>query len=157
MKKRKLYIAEHENGIFRNSEADSFTIHTEKLSGKNQKMVEISIPTQKPTGDIILIFRDPDTDFELTIPIKHINKLRIDRDDEITITWSVDDFEQRATELEEDAETIFPLYDRTKFLPALKAMLHKHDYNIGIAWSEVEYYLNTMCLLPLPETEPIQP
>lgn len=157
MKKRKIYIAEHENGTYRNSEADQFILHTERLFSKNQKMVEITLPEGKAVSEIMITLKDADTGFELSFPMKNINRLRYDDDDQITITWSVEDFEDRAAEIEKENEVEIPMYDRTKFRKALRHMFEHHDCNTGITWGDVDYCLDAFCRLPLPETEPMQP
>lgn len=68
------------------------------------------------------------------------------------IEWSIEDFEQRAKELENantdfetDEQVYIPEYDRSKFEQALLDMIHKHDRNLGITWNTIDYYLDEWC------------
>jgi len=80
----------------------------------------------------------------------------------ISLNWSIDDFETRALELEEEADKNyepdydskdelinkpFPIYNRTKFPNALYQMQHHHDCNNGITWDTIDFYLHLLCLL----------
>jgi hypothetical protein len=61
------------------------------------------------------------------------------------ISWCVKDFEQKASEIEENAGK--KIFDRSKFLDALSEMIAKHDCNFGISWDTVECYLYENCKL----------
>lgn len=60
------------------------------------------------------------------------------------ISWSVEDFRQRAEEVEgKDWEKV---YDPEKFGYALKKMFINHDANIGVSWDVIDVYLDEYCL-----------
>lgn len=60
------------------------------------------------------------------------------------IAWSVEDFIQRAEEIEgEDWEKV---YDPERFSYALKRMFKNHDANMGISWDAIDQYLDAYCL-----------
>lgn len=59
------------------------------------------------------------------------------------IIWGVADFMSKANDLK--GEDWNKYYDESKFVTALKEMVHRHDANIGITWDTVEYYLNQNC------------
>ena len=65
--------------------------------------------------------------------------------DSMAAWWCVDDFEQRAKEL----EGLFQkkLYDRNKFKQALQAMMGRHDCNLGISWDTLDAYLDEYCFI----------
>jgi hypothetical protein len=70
--------------------------------------------------------------------------------DTITITWSIEDFESKAVENEENEQEEGQderpiLYDRSKFSLALKKMENFYDCNNGITWESVDWYLNEYC------------
>ena len=59
------------------------------------------------------------------------------------VVWSVDDFESRAIQLEDDNwEQVF---DKELFHDALESMIKNHDANIGINWDTIDYYLWNKC------------
>lgn len=60
-----------------------------------------------------------------------------------SIHWGINDFESRANHLEELHECI--IYDRTKFKKALKSMINKHNQNVGISISTIDFWLNSFC------------
>lgn len=65
-----------------------------------------------------------------------------------SISWDIDDFEQRAVELEDEEKDLADnetLYDRSKFQGALELMISRHDCNVGISWDIVDDYLNNYC------------
>jgi hypothetical protein len=69
-----------------------------------------------------------------------------------SIKWSVEDFESRANELEEfyienDPNTVLPIYERAVFEDELESMIQHHDCNLGITWDTIDYYLDTYCKL----------
>lgn len=59
-----------------------------------------------------------------------------------SISWSVEDFVNKAEGIEEDWREI---YDEEKFSDALDNMIEHHDANEGIGWSTVQYYLDEFC------------
>lgn len=61
-----------------------------------------------------------------------------------SITWSVEDFEDRAEE--KKGENWRDFYDETKFEDALESMIHHHDAEYGITWDSIDYYLDEMCI-----------
>jgi hypothetical protein len=82
----------------------------------------------------------------------------------IHISWGIEDFEQRAGELEleraedidylegeeyegEGGETPPQIYDRSKFSDALCQMKHHHDCCYGITWETIDYILDSYCLI----------
>ncbi|HAH22480.1 MAG TPA: hypothetical protein DCL77_01720 [Prolixibacteraceae bacterium] len=62
---------------------------------------------------------------------------------QMSIVWSVDDFEQRAIVHEGYMSPAF--YDRNKFSIALHEMCKDHDATIGITWDTIDYYLDKHC------------
>ena len=65
-----------------------------------------------------------------------------------SVTWGVEDFEQRAMEncdCEENNETWKETYDEGKFKKALSEMIRQHDCNNGITWDTINYYLDEYC------------
>lgn len=91
--------------------------------------------------------------------IDNISDIHIDNDDEISITWCLDDFEQQAIVFEEREQTEKELaekpilYNREKFSEALSDMKRHHDANFGISWDTVDYYLNEHCLIQKDEED----
>lgn len=61
--------------------------------------------------------------------------------------WSVEDFEQRAADIEEFLESKEPVYDRSKFKLALTEMVRSHDAQIGLTWDTVDFWLDEICRL----------
>jgi hypothetical protein len=62
---------------------------------------------------------------------------------ERSITWSVEDFEGRAKDIEgEDWEKV---YDKSGFQDALETMIRHHDCSHGITWDTIDYYLQKIC------------
>ena len=72
-----------------------------------------------------------------------------------SVTWSVEDFEQQAVEIERACSpyrfAYKLLYDRSKFPMALREMIRRHDASIGITWDTVEFWLNELCVKDEPE------
>jgi len=68
------------------------------------------------------------------------------------ITWSVEDFETRALEIEE-ARGKEQIFDRSKFSEALYTMIDRHDSSIGITWESIDYHLEEDCLLTTGEEQ----
>lgn len=62
---------------------------------------------------------------------------------ERSVSWSVEDFEGRADDIEEEGG--FILFDRDKFKDALYQMIYKHDASIGISWETIDFYLSELC------------
>ena len=65
-----------------------------------------------------------------------------------TITWSVEDFEGRAVDIEANNDT---RYDRDRFELALERMISQHDATIGITWDTVDFYLDQYCMIETSE------
>ena len=61
------------------------------------------------------------------------------------VYWHIDDFEMKATSLEEGE--LKPIYDRTKFQDSLVNMIRQHDACLGITWDTIEVYLDEYCLI----------
>ena len=68
------------------------------------------------------------------------------------ITWSVEDFESRAVEIEE-ARGKEQIFDRSEFPAALYTMIDRHDASIGITWESIDYHLEEYCLLTTGEEQ----
>jgi len=64
-----------------------------------------------------------------------------------SVTWSVEDFAYRASELEsyDDRIRLSEIYDPDKFEDALKTMIRKHDAGTGITWDTIDFWLDEMC------------
>jgi hypothetical protein len=60
-----------------------------------------------------------------------------------SITWSVDDFQSRAEDIE--GEDWRKVYDEDAFEDALIDMINSHDCNHGITWETIDSYLHTHC------------
>lgn len=66
----------------------------------------------------------------------------------ISIRWSIYDFEDVAKENEESENLeIGSIYDRSKFLFALKMLEEHHDCNYGITWTDIKSHLDEYCKL----------
>jgi len=66
----------------------------------------------------------------------------------ISIRWSIYDFEDVAKEKEESENLeIGAIYDRSKFLFALKVLEEHHDCNYGITWTDIKSHLDEYCKL----------
>jgi len=66
--------------------------------------------------------------------------------DSFQIEWSISDFEDCATNIEEKTDgRKYPVFDRAKFRLALKILEDHHDYNLGINWNDVEFHLKRYC------------
>lgn len=63
----------------------------------------------------------------------------------IQISWSIQDLEIRASELENAKNCGCNLYDRKKFPIALNKLEKNHDCNQGITWEHIDYYLYEYC------------
>jgi len=61
---------------------------------------------------------------------------------ECSITWSVEDFENRAVDIENNNDKKF---DRELFQDALNRMIYKHDACYGICYDTIDYYLYDQC------------
>lgn len=91
-----------------------------------------------------------------SIQVENYHEIHIDDDDLKSITWGVVDFQERASEREEvfqwdnALEEKPTLYDREKMPDALAQMISKHDDNLGITWSTVDYYLDERCKFEKP-------
>jgi hypothetical protein len=80
----------------------------------------------------------------LDIPTAVVNKIRelcnkLDR----SITWSVEDFAERARQLK--GKNWRRYYDEDKFDEVLLTMIHDHDCNNGITWDTIDAYLDYQC------------
>jgi hypothetical protein len=69
------------------------------------------------------------------------------------VFWDVTDFEKQAicnweinSEDYPGAESWEDVYDSQKFSQALELMISKHDFQEGINWQTVNYYLDEFCL-----------
>jgi len=62
-----------------------------------------------------------------------------------SITWSVEDFEYRASALENYDDRYCEIYDCDKFEEALLMMIRKHDAEVGITWHTIDFWLDEMC------------
>jgi len=60
------------------------------------------------------------------------------------IWWSVEDFETRAKEIEEEEGTE-NMFDRSRFTGALETVIQNHDSNSGITWKDIEKALFSDC------------
>jgi len=74
-------------------------------------------------------------------------KVKLEKPLVYTMGWSVEDFEQRAAEIEEDIEGGKSLYDTNKFEDALHCMVSNHDASLGISWDTIDFWLDEMCLI----------
>ena len=69
-----------------------------------------------------------------------------------SIKWSIDDFYtqiQCRREYDEDN------YDETKFQECLEMMIQNHDANVGIDWTDIDYYLDEYCKKEVTDDTPI--
>ncbi|GEM_PF-7011432 len=157
----KILVTQHEGQQFRNTTTERLVVETGNLL--KPKMVEFIFNPK--SGDARVIFTDQKTGRQIKFNMSEMHRLHLHYDDSIYIEWGVEDFESRAAELEEDQK--MPkgsIYDRSKFLQALKAMEASHDAGLGITWGEIDFYLDKLCLIEqheppaeMPETDAKQP
>ncbi len=102
-----------------------------------QKLKKAAYPQEYPkkrgSDDLIQIELVP-----LSLAIKMIEDIK-----STSISWSVDDFADRAEEME--GKKWERVYDEKKFKNALKRMIHDHDCNDGITWETIDAYLESDC------------
>jgi hypothetical protein len=157
----KILVTQHEGQQFRNVNTERLVVETGNLL--KPKMVEFIFDHK--TADATVVFTDQETGRQIKFNMSEMDRLHLHCDDSIYIEWGVEDFESRAAEIEEDQE--MPkgsIYDRSKFLQALKAMEASHDACLGITWGEIDFFLDQMCLIKqhetsaeMPETDAKQP
>jgi len=102
-----------------------------------QKLTDAAYPQEYPKepGSSELVQTDL---VPLSLAISIVQQLQSN-----SITWSVEDFESRAEDME--GEDWRKIYDEDEFENALSAMMDSHDCNSGITWDTVTYYLNSIC------------
>jgi hypothetical protein len=66
-------------------------------------------------------------------------------DESFQIEWSIYDFEDRASEIEERTNDNNPLFDRSKFPFALRVLEKHYDCNFGVSWDDIDNHLDEYC------------
>lgn len=85
---------------------------------------------------------------DLLLILEYVEEwLKMKANESIQIEWSIYDFEDRASEIEESTKGNHQLFDRSKFPFALKILEDHHDCNYGISWDNVDDYLDEYCRL----------
>lgn len=90
-------------------------------------------PKKQGSDDLVQIELVP-----LSLAIKMIEDIK-----STSVQWSVGDFADRAKDMKGKKWGNF--YDKKKFKPALKRMIHDHDCNHGITWETIDSYLDSDC------------
>jgi len=124
------------------------------INGVEKKLRKIKKLTSESVlfnDDITLDLTEINDFNDLILILKYIEDwLEKRKTESIQIEWSIQDFEERATEIEE-RENKQILYDRAKFQFALKMLKKHHDCNWGITWDHIDINLNEYCTLDLKE------
>lgn len=122
-----------------------------KLHGRLQQWMATYFRLNFSYKEVADIGGYSDTKISIIMKNKESGSIQILPPGTISITWCIDDFETKASQMEESGDK--PIYDRSKFYDALHEMARKHDAEIGITWDTVQFYLDEMCELEEPEDE----